>query len=92
MFNKVLDKIQSDKAHAILIIPRWSARVFLRRAWVMAVDFLEFPKGTSMFERGGKEMKGTSWDTYAMLVCGHYPKCTNEEMRAGGPPLSLRGG
>ena len=20
-----------------------------------------------------------------MLVCGHYPKCTNEEMRAGGP-------
>ena len=32
MFNKVLDKIQSDKAHAILIIPRWSARVFLRKA------------------------------------------------------------
>ena len=94
MFNKVLDKIQSDRAHAILIIPRWSARVFLRRAWGMAVDFLEFPKGTPMFERGGKEMKGTSWDTYAMLVCGHYPKCSNEEMRAGGvppqPPRRLR--
>ncbi len=52
MFNKVLDKIQSDGANAILIIPRWSARVFLRRAWVIAVDFLEFLKGTPMFERG----------------------------------------
>ncbi len=92
MFNKVLDKIQSDRAHAILIIPRWSARVFLRRAWGMAVDFLEFPKGTPMFERGGKEMKGTSWDTYAMLVCGHYPKFSHEEMRAGGAPLSSRRG
>ena len=50
LFKKGLDKIQSDKAHAILIVPRWRARVFLRRAWGLAVDFLEFPKGTPMFE------------------------------------------
>ena len=40
LFFKVLDKIQSDKAHAFLIVPRWRARVFLRRAWGLAVDFM----------------------------------------------------
>ena len=51
----------------------------------MAIDFLEFPKGTPMFEREGKNLRGTSWDVFAMFVCGHHPRCSVEELREGGP-------
>ena len=92
LFNKVLDKIQSDKAHAILIVPRWRNKVFFRRAWGMALDFLEFPKGTRMFERQGKFLRGTNWDTFALLVCGHSPKCCIEELRVrGGSQIVQKG-
>ena len=70
LFNKVLDKSQSDKAHAILIVPRWKARVFLRRAWGLAVDFLEFSKGVPMFVRKGENLRGTDWDVFCNVCVG----------------------
>ena len=36
-----------------------------------------------MFECQGKNLKGTNWDTFAMFVCGHHPKCSLEEMQQG---------
>ena len=75
VFPQVLDKIQKDQAHAILVVPGWRRRKFFHRAREMALDSVVFPRNTLLFEREGKGARGTHWDTYAFLVCGHHPKC-----------------
>ena len=41
----------------------------------MALDSVVFPRNTLLFEREGKGARGTQWDTYVFLVCGHHLKC-----------------
>jgi len=80
-FDAVLDKIKKDEAHVILILPHWRRRKFFRRALEMAVDTLQFPKETHFFEMEGKRLRGIKWPVWAMLICGHTPKCGKSDLR-----------
>ena len=73
MFPRVQDKIVQDKAHAVILVPKWTKHKFFWKAWGLAVDAVMVPKGEVMFERKGKVQKGVPWDVYAFLVCGMYP-------------------
>ena len=75
VFSQVLDKIQRDKAHVLLIIPAWNKRQFTTRAMGMALASYTWPKETLLFERRGEQIKGTHWAVYALLICGHHPRC-----------------
>ena len=82
IFPRVLDKIVQDKAHAVILVPKWTKHKFFWKAWGLAVDAVMVPKVTFMFERNGKGQKGVPWDVYAFLVRGHVPPC---------PPCEVRG-
>ena len=58
MFPRVLDKIIQEKAHAVILVPKWTKHKFFWKAWGLAVDAAMVPKGTVMFERNGKILKG----------------------------------
>ena len=89
MYPRVLDKIVQDKAHAVILVPKWKKKhKFFWRTWGHAVDSVMVPKGVVMFERKGKVQKGVPWDIYAFLVCGHVPPCLPSEVR-GLPTPSL---
>ena len=61
VFDQVLDKILKDKAHTILLVPRWLKRKFYHRARGLALDCLTFPVRAKLFERNGKPVGGIKW-------------------------------
>jgi hypothetical protein len=65
IFPQVLEKVRRDQAHVIMIVPAWRRQKFFRLVQEMALDFLKFPKGTHLFEREGKAVRGTDWDVFA---------------------------
>ena len=73
---EVVDKIKSDQAHGVLVVPNWRQRRWYKRAESIRLADLWFPTGTKVFELKGKACKGTLWPTRAILVCGHEPKCS----------------
>ena len=91
VFLQVLDKIRGEGTHVILVVPVWRRRKFTRQALEMALDQYVFPKGTLLFERKGKAMKGTAWEVRALLICGHHPRCELGDMgthREGGDRMT----
>ena len=81
--DQVLDKILNEKAHTILLVPRWLKRKFYHRARGLALDCLTFPVGTKLFERRGQPVGGIKWPVSVFFVCGHSPRCEKCEFHKG---------
>ena len=84
VFDQVLDKILKDEAHT-----RWLKSKFYHQAHGSALDCVNFPVGTKLFERRGQPVGGITWPVSVFLVCGHSPRCEKCEFHNGrGEPES----
>jgi hypothetical protein len=75
MYARVVDKLERDGAHAVLIIPEWPRQEYFHRAKALEVDSVEFPEGTHLFEMKGETVPALKWPVRAMLVCGDKVNC-----------------
>ena len=78
MFHRVLDKIIQDKAHAVLLVPKWTKHKFFWKAWGLAVDAVMVPKGAVMFERKGNVQKGVRLCIFGLRACTPMPALRGE--------------
>lgn len=72
---QTVDKIKSDGAHALLVMPRWSNREWYKKAKSMAVRQAYIPPGEQVFQLGDQNCEGTRWPIDILLVCGHDVQC-----------------
>ena len=75
MFARVVDKLERDGAHAILVMPEWPRQAYFHRAKALEVSNVLFPEGTHLFEMNGEPVPAIQWPVFAMLVCGDLQNC-----------------
>ena len=82
-FDQVLDKILKDKAHTILLVPRWLKRKFYHQARGLALDCVTFPVGTKLFERRGQPVGGYLMAGFGVFGVWALPRCEKCEFHNG---------
>ena len=58
---RVIDKLVRDRARAILIVPFWPRRQYVRRLASLAAKIWESPPRTELFELEGTQTRPTRW-------------------------------
>jgi DNA N-6-adenine-methyltransferase (Dam) len=56
--SDVVRKVKQDAAHVVLVVPRWTRRLWYKKASEMAVSRLTYPAGTRFFTRKGRVCRG----------------------------------
>jgi hypothetical protein len=73
--SQVVRKIQTDEAHALLMVPRWVHRRWYMEIKRVAVMSMFIPAKTKLFGQGDKKCRETPWPVEVFLVCGHKTRC-----------------
>ena len=70
LYGEVVEKIQKDGAHAVLVVPEWPRQNWYPIVKSLEVKGMRFPEGTELFEMPEGKPKGTNWPVEALYVCG----------------------
>ena len=65
---RVIDKLVQDRAQAILIVPFWPRRQYVRRLASLAAKIWEIPPHTEVFELEGTKARPTRWPVWAVYI------------------------
>ena len=66
--KEVVQKILRDGARVVLVCPNWPRDVWGKKVQPFVVDEVWYPKGSKVFLRDGKLIRGTRWGVHAYLV------------------------
>jgi len=77
LLEEVVDKVETDQDHGLLVMPDWPQRRWHKKAMSMSRGDLRFPRYTKLFELPHKACKGTLWPSRVVNICGHRPRCPN---------------
>ena len=70
-YNRIVDKIISDGAKAIVICPMWQRMKWWKRIQSIKIDSYLLPLGVKIFQDShGKPLRPRPWRTMALLVDG----------------------
>ena len=78
---RVFEKIQQDKAKAIVVVPDWRDQEWSAKMWAITKKSYRFPAGSLVFELPGKEVPPTKWGVWAVLVDGGLKQQSTEKQQ-----------
>lgn len=74
-YNRVVDKIVTERAKAIVICPVWQRMKWWKRIQLITKASYMLPSGVKIFQNNvGKPLRPRSWRTVALLVDGSYTR------------------
>jgi hypothetical protein len=74
MLGKVVDKIKTDEAKVLLVVPDWRSSPWWRSVQPHVVRQHYYPKGTAVFELDKKKVQAMHWGLWAYYVDGAMRK------------------
>ena len=81
LLSKVVQRIKSDHAHGIIIVPDWGYTKWYKELLPFWKRDVLFEKGCKVFELGGKICNGTRWPTRAILFDPRSPHCSKPQTK-----------
>ena len=81
-YNRVVDKLISDKANAIIVCPMWERMKWWKRLQSIATASYVLPLGVKIFQnKEGKALRPRPWRTVALLVDGSRTSLSDDMRR-----------
>ena len=66
--EETIQKVIKEKVRAVMVLPDWRSESWWKKIQEYVVKKYFYPKGTKMFELGGREVEGVRWGVWAYLV------------------------
>ena len=70
VMTQAVRKLRQDNGRAVMILPDWDDYQFYSEMWPMVDRYYFYDRGSRVFELEGREMPGTNWGVWALLMDG----------------------